>query len=196
MSEKPTRRQFLAASGAGVGWLTLATPSLLALGNLACTAKDKNAAFVTFTGREAADFQALTAQIIPSGETPGAKEAGVVYFADLALANPGQIAGMLEPIREGLNNLDNRARQDGASFADLPSDAQQIIIRELEETPFFGMARALTLFGMFAHPKYGGNKDKLGWELIGFVDQHGWQPPFGFYDKDYDYEANYRQVNS
>jgi hypothetical protein len=34
-------------------------------------------------------------------------------------------------------------------------------------------------------PKYGGNHDKAGWKLLGFEDRHVWQPPFGYYDKDY-----------
>jgi hypothetical protein len=38
---------------------------------------------------------------------------------------------------------------------------------------------------MFAMPSYGGNRDKLGWALIGFQDRHSWQPPFGYYDKGY-----------
>jgi gluconate 2-dehydrogenase gamma chain len=38
---------------------------------------------------------------------------------------------------------------------------------------------------MFSLPRYGGNKNKLGYELIGFDDQHAWAPPFGFYDADY-----------
>jgi hypothetical protein len=35
---------------------------------------------------------------------------------------------------------------------------------------------------MFAMPVRGGNRDKAGWALIGFVDRHVWQPPFGYYD--------------
>jgi hypothetical protein len=38
---------------------------------------------------------------------------------------------------------------------------------------------------MFSSPEYGGNRDKVGFELLGFTDQHAWQPPFGFYDADY-----------
>jgi hypothetical protein len=38
---------------------------------------------------------------------------------------------------------------------------------------------------MFALPKYGGNRDHVGWQLIGFPDQHIFQPPFGYYDREY-----------
>src|SRR4051794_11974866 len=34
----------------------------------------------------AADIETLAAQIIPSDDTPGAKEAGVIFFIDRALA--------------------------------------------------------------------------------------------------------------
>ena len=36
--------------------------------------------------REAADVEAVAAQIIPTDDSPGAREAGVVYFIDRALA--------------------------------------------------------------------------------------------------------------
>jgi gluconate 2-dehydrogenase gamma chain len=40
----------------------------------------------------------------------------------------------------------------------------------------------LTVAGMFALPSYGGNRDHIGWKLLGFTHQHVWAPPFGFYD--------------
>ncbi len=190
-----TRREFLVDSGsaAGAGWLAYFFPALFSVSELACQAQSENASFVTFTPEEAADFEALTAQIIPSGDTPGAKEAGVVYFADLSLAQVDGFVPMLQPVRAGLSELKDRAKEKGndTSFAELPDADQKEIIAAIESTPFFSLARLLTLFGLFAHPKYGGNRDKAGWELIGFVDRHGWQPPFGHYDVDYNYEEHY-----
>ena len=29
---------------------------------------------------------------------------------------------------------------------------------------------------------YGGNRDKVGWKLIGFEDRFHWNAPFGHYD--------------
>jgi hypothetical protein len=43
----------------------------------------------------------------------------------------------------------------------------------------------LTVAGLLALPSYGGNENRSGWKLVGFVDQHVWSPPFGHYDKDY-----------
>ena len=45
--------------------------------------------------------------------------------------------------------------------------------------------RRLTVLGLLALPKYGGNHDNLGWKLIGVEDNHFWEPPFGYYDQDY-----------
>ena len=55
----------------------------------------------------------------------------------------------------------------------------------MDETPYFLAVRRLSLLGLIAMPKYGGNKDGLGTKLIGMIDSHFWEPPFGYYDKDY-----------
>jgi hypothetical protein len=31
----------------------------------------------------------------------------------------------------------------------------------------------------------GGNRDGVGWKVIGREREHTFQPPFGYYDKDY-----------
>jgi hypothetical protein len=64
----------------------------------------------------------------------------------------------------------------------------------LERTPFFGNMRFLTLIGLLALPSYGGNADRLGWKLVGFVDQHAWEPPFGHYDAAYTGFVPYARV--
>ena len=45
-----------------------------------------SAVLAFFTAQEAADVEAVAAQIIPSDDTPGSREAGVVSFMDRALA--------------------------------------------------------------------------------------------------------------
>ena len=45
--------------------------------------------------------------------------------------------------------------------------------------------RFLTIAGTFTLPDYGGNREGVGWKLIGFEPQHMYQPPFGFYDAEY-----------
>ena len=74
---------------------------------------------------------------------------------------------------------------DAQSFAALTHEQQIAFLTQVERTPFFERVRLLTLLGMFALPKYGGNRDHVGWKLIGFQDQHIFSPPFGYYDRDY-----------
>ena len=84
------------------------------------------------------------------------------------------------------------AAANGLSFlspleaADIDAVTAQIAyLKTVDRTPFFEATRLLTLLGMFTSPEYGGNRDGLGWTLIGFDAQHMFQPPFGYYDRDY-----------
>jgi gluconate 2-dehydrogenase alpha chain len=84
-----------------------------------------------------------------------------------------------ETYRIGLGNLNEVARScHGAPFSDLEADHQDTILRELEagDLPGFEAAGGLTFFqlmrahlqeGLFADPLYGGNRDKLGWQVLG-----------------------------
>lgn len=133
-------------------------------------------------------MRALAARILPSDETPGAEEAGAVYFADLALAGP--FAGMLGSVRPGLADLDRRAADRGAArFADLSPEVQDEVIRAVENTPFFGNARLLTVAGTLADPSHGGNRDGAGDRILGIPHAPVWQPPFGYYDAEYSTSA-------
>src|SRR5271168_4727815 len=57
-------------------------------------------AFQTLDPATAADIDAITSQIVPSTDGPGAHEAGVVYFVDRALSTFD--AHLRESYREGL----------------------------------------------------------------------------------------------
>ena len=76
-----------------------------------------------------------------------------------------------------------------ARFSALSSDQQIAVLTEEEQSPFFQTVRFLTIMGMFANPSYGGNRNKVGWQLLQFEDRHAWQPPFGYYDEHYTIEA-------
>jgi len=132
------------------------------------------------------DLEALTAQIIPTDSTPGAREAGVAHFIDRALAS--YLAPLATGFVAGLKNLRtdvrNRYPQAG-SFAALSPSQQLEYLSSIESSPFFGSLRYLTVLGMFSDPSYGGNRNGIGWELLGFRNDHAYQPPFGYYDRDY-----------
>jgi len=139
-----------------------------------------------FTAAEAADVEAVAAQIVPTDDSPGAREAGAVYFIDRALATFfSQLAG---DYRDQLAAFQTTFRQQHPgvpSFASLPSNEQIDYLKGVDQTPFFNTTRLLTLLGMFTLPAYGGNRDGIGWTLIGFQDAHFFRPPFGYYDRDY-----------
>ena len=56
-------------------------------------------------------------------------------------------------------------------------------LRSIERTQFFGLMRFATLAGMFSLPTHGGNKDFLGWKLLGQEDAMEFKAPFGWYDQ-------------
>src|SRR3954469_19784135 len=134
---------------------------------------------------DAADIEALTSQIIPSDDTPGAREAGVTFFIDRAL---GSFFAHWRPVfMQGLAEFQAAARvahPAAASFAALSSGQQIEFLHLVDRTPFFEQARLLTGCGMFMDPSYGGNRGGVGWALLGFQDQHTFEPPFGYYDKE------------
>ncbi|MBA3562682.1 MAG: gluconate 2-dehydrogenase subunit 3 family protein [Gammaproteobacteria bacterium] len=184
-NEQQSRRAFLKASGSLVGssWLAFHSPLILAVSQEAVKARDSGAAFETLTAAQAAELDAISAQIIPTDDTPGAREAGVIYFIDGALGSFG--GGMKEAVIAGLDDLHRRVqsqRGEAALFSGLTAPQQIEMLRTVEDTPFFALLRYLTVAGMFSLPSYGGNRDKIGWQLVGFDNRHHWQPPFGWYD--------------
>ncbi len=135
---------------------------------------------------EAADLEAICAQIIPTDSTPGAREAGVVFFVDRAMGS--FYSHQAAEFRSGLAEFQAACRKwrpQTASFSTL-APAQQIeFMHTVDHTPFFDSVRMLTVIGMFSSPAYGGNLNAAGWKLLGFEDLHAFQPPFGYYDRDY-----------
>lgn len=183
-----TRRSFLMASGQalGAGWLALNWPKITAA---AVHAHDMSASpeprIVNLSAAEARDFDAIASQIIPTDDTPGAHEAGVVYFIDAALS--GFFAAHRAELLDGHADFVAAFAQrfPAESFAASPAERQIEFLKSIDKTPFFQTTRFLTVLGLFANPQYGGNRGGAGWKLIGFEDTHAFQPPFGYYDRDY-----------
>jgi gluconate 2-dehydrogenase gamma chain len=132
---------------------------------------------------DAAEIDAITSQIIPSTDGPGAHEAGVIYFIDRALSTFD--AHLRETYRLGMAGV-QRKRQEmfpaSASISTLPGDQQIQLIHAIEATDFFELLRTHTMYGFLGNPSYGANRDHIGWKLIGFDDRMAYQPPFGYYD--------------
>lgn len=183
-----SRRSFLQSttSISAAAFLRLGAPAVAAISQAACSAKQEAAALRVLGAAEAADIAAIAARIIPTTGTPGATEAGVIYFFDNAFADA--MRGQLDVARAGLAEFNSAllATNHKGSFADLPADAQDAFLRAQELSGFFELVRTMTIFGFFAMEKYGGNKDHIGWDLLGFAGHHGaWSYPFGYYDAEH-----------
>jgi gluconate 2-dehydrogenase gamma chain len=125
-----------------------------------------------FTPAQAVDIEAIAEQIIPADDTPGAREAGVIRFIDRALSTFDRSK---QPVYlDGLKQL--------GRFASLDAHEQLAKLKFIEKTEFFDLVRSHTIMGFFSNPEYGGNRDKVGWKLIGFEDAFVFKPPFGYYD--------------
>jgi gluconate 2-dehydrogenase gamma chain len=134
--------------------------------------------YVNLTATQAATLEAFVARLIPSDpNSPGALEAGAVRYIDGALGSA--LAGSRDAYAAGLAALDAHAqRVAGRPFAALEAGAQDAVLRDLEGntatgfTPdsltFFNLVLGHTLEGTFGDPHYGGNRDFVGWELLGY----------------------------
>jgi gluconate 2-dehydrogenase gamma chain len=187
-SDPLSRRDFLAASGALLegAWVAAHLPAIRAAAQHARTAVTAHADFQVLTAREAAELDAITAQIFPTDETPGAREAGIVHFLDRALGDFASAS--LELIRAGLGDLGQLVAQrhpGAAAFADLPFEQQTALLQQIDRSDFFEAVRTLTVAGMFALPAHGGNRGQIGWSLLRLDPSPVFEPPFGYYDRTY-----------
>lgn len=182
------RRSFVAsatgalAALAAFDWMEVAR----AAEHAHAAAGDPATAFITLTAVQAACVAAIAARIVPTDDTPGTTEAGVVYFIDRALGS--FLGANREEFLNGLTEFEGgvvAAQPDAGSFVALPVPAQDEVLKGVETTTFFGYMRLWTLYGLLASPAYGGNRDLVGWKLTGFDEAHQFTPPFGYYDRDY-----------
>jgi gluconate 2-dehydrogenase gamma chain len=186
--EDNSRRQFLFRSATGLGgaWLSLHWPAILAAQNHAREAANSPPVFQFFSPEQAAEVEAAAAQIIPADDTPGAREAQVIYFIDRALVTfdkdkqPAYLQGIPE-----LQAKTRKLFPQAKSFAGLTSPQQIEVLHVIEKTEFFELLRLHTIVGFFARPEYGGNHNQVGWKLIGLEDEMTYEPPFGYYDEEY-----------
>lgn len=175
-----TRRGLLFSSLGSAAWAAVAAAQEHA--HQAVTGADP-ARLEFFNESEAADIAAIAGQILPSGDGPGAKEAGVIFFIDRALTTFD--ASLQDAYRKGLSETQDARRKmfpASTSIAALAEDQQLELMRAIEKTDFFETVRTHTLLGFLGNPSYGGNRDKVGWKHIGFEMRMAWEPPFGYYD--------------
>ena len=133
----------------------------------------------TFTQHELATVKALMSRFIPAdGKNGGAVEACAYIYLDQALG--AHHARYVGTYRSGLQELDRWAQQERARFATLAPAKMDELIARMEKgellggkfpdggTAFFSLIRKHTLEGFLSDPMYGGNKDFIGWQAIGY----------------------------
>jgi gluconate 2-dehydrogenase gamma chain len=103
--------------------------------------------------------------------------------------------------RHGIQSCEDHCKKQygGKTFAQLDQKTQEAVLGEMEHAKIeFDVVPARTFFsyllgnvkeGFFADPIYGGNKDMVGWKMIGFpgaradfmdwIDQPGVKYPYG-----------------
>ena len=183
------RRLFLKGSGGVLGSVMMRAglPAFIAASQAACTAREEAASYQNISNAEAREFVAIAARILPTTETPGATEAGAVYFVDKAFGSflapmAGPARGMHAQFQAGIADQYPLAKV----FSDLNETDQDAYLQRAEDTPFFQGARFLTLVGVFGMAKFGGNRNNVGWHLVGMDGPpHAWTAPFGDYDAEY-----------
>jgi len=142
------------------------------------TARQTPLPFKYFTPEQAATVEAISEQIIPADDDPGAKWAGVVHYIDMGLA--GDLKEHRSVYDAGLKRLAVLTREESdRPFAELDSSAQTKILEKLEADDnregdaqtggeFFRLVRRHTIEGFFGDPSYGGNRDLSGWKILKF----------------------------
>ncbi len=140
--------------------------------------------YAHLTADEAQTLEAIVARLIPSDEHgPGALEAGAARFIDLSLGDA--LAASREIYRAGLAGIDDYARRaHGLRFADLDESVQDSVLEAYDRgvadesadptayppdaREFFELVLQHTIQGTFCDPYYGGNRDFVGWEMLGY----------------------------
>src|SRR5262249_52885664 len=134
-------------------------------------------------GEESAAIAAFAERLMP-GEPgkPGATDAGVLNYIDLALA--GAYADQRDFYRRGIAQLDAYCRNtQSARAAQLAARGKNAVITPLEQEKaeafswpsgklFFTPVRTHTIEAMFAAPFYGDKKASAGWPLVFFPAAH------------------------
>ena len=184
------RRRFLLSGlrGGGGAWASLHWPAIMAAAEHAAHVRDAvpPAKLEVLSAEQAAEIEAAASRIIPSDDTPGARESGVIYFIDRALATFA--SSQRDDYVKGLPALQAKTQEmfpNAPKFSQATPEQQDEVLKALEGQPVFELIRTHTVMGFLADPARGGNRGQVGWKLIGFDDRPAFAPPFGYYDRDY-----------
>jgi gluconate 2-dehydrogenase subunit 3-like protein len=206
MTINNSRRDFLLRSCSSVTaiWVSVHWPALLSAATHAHAAAQSptTTKLDFFTPDQAREVDAITSRIIPTTETPGAHEAGVVYFIDRALTTFA--IDDQKSYREGLPEIQARTHEMFPAldkFSAGSPEQQDEVLHSFDEQAdakpsrpnrraalgpgFFETIRTHTVVAFLLDPDAGGDPNGVGWKVIGREREHMFQPPFGYYDKNY-----------
>ncbi|HEV8324977.1 MAG TPA: gluconate 2-dehydrogenase subunit 3 family protein [Myxococcota bacterium] len=128
-------------------------------------------------------LRAAVARLLPADEDPGALELGAFEYLEAQLATP-TFSALHRTFVFGGVTLDRLAlMRGGARFHTLEPAVQDDVLlelahgvdlkRDLDTREFFVKLLNFTVEGCLAPPRYGGNRDGLGWKMVGFDPRHG-----------------------
>jgi gluconate 2-dehydrogenase gamma chain len=184
------RRTFLLAGlqGGSAAWVALHWPAIMEAAEHAAHMRqvDPPPKFAVLSTEQAAVVEAVASRIIPSDASPGAREAGVIFFIDRALATFS--TDSRDTYQQGLPVFDAKTREMFATterFSQATSEQQDTVLKAMEGQPIFELIRTHTIMGFLADPERGGNRNESGWKLIAFDPSPVFTPPFGDYDRGY-----------
>jgi gluconate 2-dehydrogenase gamma chain len=190
MTDLSRRRLFQAAGAAGI-------TATLPISQAEAQQRPASAAYVFFNPAEAAFIEAAVSRLIPKDETgPGALEAGVPDYIDKQLGGAWGTGERLYrggPWRPGapsqgyqlpftpaelFRNAMRAINQAKPGFAKLAPKEQDAYLDSLQKgkddlggvpsNVFFESLLEETIEGFFSDPAYGGNRNMVGWKMIGF----------------------------
>ena len=132
-----------------------------------------------YTPEEARLVEALSEQIIPADQDPGAKDAGVVYFIDRQLTGPYQ--RYQDQYRAGLAGVaETSRRMFGKDFLALAWNEQTKLLVAMDSgrapkqcwpsvaaAEFFRLIRDHTMQGFYGSPRHGGNRGYASFKMLG-----------------------------
>ncbi len=149
----------------------------------------------TFSNAEWAVVVAAVDRILPKDQDPGAVDANVPEYIDRILQSK-ELTRMREDFVGGIGAIDRRAAKRFGPDPSVPfgfaqcTDAQKDeLLAEFKDyegekgdAKWYEILLVLTMEGFLGDPSYGGNKDGVGWKLVGYdyVPKVAAPPPPGY----------------
>lgn len=173
--KKFSRRGFISLAAAGAGGFLLLVK---------CASPYRYSRFRIFSESEAKLVDAIADQIIPPGEWPGGKEAGVTYYIDKQLS--GSLSRFRTEYQKGLRAIQETSMQmNSIHFEFLPWKEQTAFLKKMEagefsnpsigsaiwedgfDRSFFRLLRDHSMQGFYGSPRHGGNINHVSYRMIG-----------------------------